>query len=150
MLKLLRTDSSHPDFVNLVHKLDAFLAIYNGDLNDFYHQFNNIDQLKYVVLAYADDLPVACGAVKKLDEATVEVKRMFTDETARGKGAATTILKELEQWSAEMGYKKSMLETGKSLHEANRLYLKSGYKVIPNYGQYIDAVDSICYEKALV
>lgn len=62
---------------------------------------------------------------------------------------ASAILKELEIWTKELGYEKTILETGKRQTEAVALYEKCGYKVIPNYGQYSGVENSICFEKQL-
>ena len=43
MIRLERTDSSHPDFVALVQALDADLKLRDGDEHDYYAQFNKID-----------------------------------------------------------------------------------------------------------
>ncbi|CAN5592271.1 hypothetical protein BH10BAC5_BH10BAC5_07190 [soil metagenome] len=67
----------------------------------------------------------------------------------RGKGIAPKILEELEKWAAELGYKKCILETGKNQTEALALYRKSGYKEIPNYEQYVNMRNSLCFEKIL-
>ena len=74
---------------------------------------------------------------------------MFTSDSHRGKGFATQVLTELERWALELGYSKCVLETGKRLPDAVRLYEKSGYRQIPNYGQYIQMENSICFEKKL-
>lgn len=79
----------------------------------------------------------------------MEVKRMFTLPEKRGKGLASAILKELESWAKELGYKTTILETCKRQTEAVTLYNKCGYQVIPNYGQYIGIDNSICFEKEL-
>ena len=79
----------------------------------------------------------------------MEVKRMFTLPESRGKGIATKVLNELENWASELGYAKCMLETGKRQPEAVRLYQKNGYKQIPNYGQYINMDNSVCFEKLM-
>lgn len=60
-MKLVRTDSSNPDFIFLVSLLDKDLAERDGSEHSFYAQFNKIDKLKYMVVAYDDEKPVACG-----------------------------------------------------------------------------------------
>jgi putative acetyltransferase len=149
MIRTVRTNSENSGFIQLVARLDNLLAEMDGRDHDFYNQYNKIDKLKHVVVAYSDELPVACGAIKEFDPETMEVKRMFTDESHRGKGLATKVLIELEKWALELGYSKCILETGKRLHDAVRLYEKSGYQLIPNYGQYIQMENSICFEKKL-
>lgn len=144
-----RATSESPDFQKLVLELDKYLAIRNGDDNDFFVQFNIIDLLKNVVLVYQNEIPVGCGAIKEIESDSMEVKRMFVPKEFRGKGIAQLVLKELENWSKELGYKKCVLETGKDMVDAVGLYQKSGYKTISNYGQYADVESSICFEKML-
>ncbi len=149
MIKIVRTNSSNEDFVTLVDQLNNYLKVVDGDDHEFYHQFNGLDTLKYVVIAYLNDTPVGCGAFKKYTEKETEVKRMFTLPETRGMGIASKILKELEVWSKELNYKACILETGKSQVEAVQFYQKNKYTVIPNYGQYEGVTNSICFRKML-
>ncbi|HZV68458.1 MAG TPA: GNAT family N-acetyltransferase [Saprospiraceae bacterium] len=149
MLHLTRTDSSNPDFIDLVKCLDADLAIRDGDEHAFYAQFNKLDKIKHVVVAYEDDIAVGCGAIKEYSPDTMEIKRMWTSPGSRGKGIGVKVIAELETWSDELSYKKCILETGKKQPEAIRLYEKTGYHLIPNYGQYAEQENSLCFEKEL-
>ena len=147
MLTLRRTDSSNPGFIDLVRALDADLAQRDGSGHSFYAQFNKIDKIKHVIIAYENDKPVGCGAIKEFAPGYMEVKRMYTLPEHRGKGIATQILRELEIWAAELSYQKCVLETGKRQPEAIALYEKNGYRQIPNYGQYAGVENSVCFEK---
>lgn len=147
MIQLLRTNSEHPDFVALVRLLDADLAERDGADHAYYAQFNKIDMLKHAVVAYENEVPLGCGAIKEFETGSMEVKRMYTLPESRGKGIGTKILNELEQWASEMDYEKCVLETGKRQPEAIRLYEKNGYERIPNYGQYAGIENSVCFEK---
>ncbi len=149
MITLKRTDSDNKDFIELVHYLDADLAERDGDEHSFYAQFNSIHKIKYVVVAYENDTPVGCGAIKEYAPNTMEVKRMYTLPEKRGEGIASKMLDELERWAAELSYQKCILETGKRQPEAIGLYKKKGYKLIPNYGQYAGTVNSLCFEKEI-
>jgi len=144
-----RTNSGDNDFRQLVAELDADLKIRDGEEHIFYAQFNKIDKIKQVIVAYVQDKPVGCGAIKVYSGDTMEVKRMFVQPGERGKGVASGILSELESWSRELGYKKCLLETGQKQPEAIRMYKKNKYTVIPNYGQYKNIENSICFEKEL-
>ena len=146
-MKIIRTDSNNNDFIELVRLLDADLAERDGEQHSYYAQFNTIAQIKYAVVAYENDNPVACGAIKEFGQGTMEIKRMYTLPERRGNGIATKVLNELEKWSAELSCDRCVLETGKREPEAVRLYEKNGYKVIPNYGQYIGIENSVCFEK---
>jgi len=150
MLTLTRTNSENPDFIHLIRFLDADLAKNNGDQNDFYAQFNKVNMIKHVIVAYEDGKAVACGAIKEYELGVMEVKRMYTSPESRGKGIAGKILSELEAWTVELGYQKCVLETGKTQTAAIHLYEKSGYQYIPNYGQYVGVENSVCFEKKLL
>ncbi|MDD5183810.1 MAG: GNAT family N-acetyltransferase [Paludibacter sp.] len=149
MIITKRTDSGDNDFKQLVAELDADLKIRDGEEHIFYAQFNKTDKIKQVIVAYVQDKPVGCGAIKVYSGDTMEVKRMFVQPAERGKGIASGILAELESWSRELGYKKCILETGQKQPEAIRMYKKNKYSVIPNYGQYKNIENSICFEKEL-
>ena len=149
MLKIIRTDSENRDFQTLVKLLDADLAVRDGDMHGYYAQFNKIDALKNVVVAFLHEQAVGCGAFKAFDEESAEIKRMYVRPENRGVGIAVEILRELENWAAESGFKSAVLETGKKQPEAIRLYEKSGYRLIPNYGQYEGLENSVCMKKSL-
>jgi GNAT superfamily N-acetyltransferase len=149
MITLKRTNSENLDFIELVRFLDADLAERDGDEHSFYDQFNKIDKIKYAIVVYENERPAGCGAIKEFAPHIVEVKRMYTLPDSRGKGIASDVLAELEIWANELGYKKCILETGKKQPEAIKLYQKSGYKIIQNYGQYAQANNSLCFEKEL-
>ncbi len=147
MIRIIRTDSNNQDFIKLVKDLDADLAKRDGEDHPFYAQFNKIDKIKYVVVAYENGKAVGCGAIKEYRPNTMEIKRMYTSPESRGKGIAAQVLSELERWASELAYEKCILETGKKQPEAIGLYKKNGYKIIPNYGQYANIENSVCFEK---
>lgn len=149
MLTFLRTNSTHQDFISLVRQLDIELATIDGDEHSFYVQYNKIDKINHVIIAYENELPIACGAIKQFSENTMEVKRMYILAPYRGKGTASGVLVQLEKWAAEMNYSHCILETGIRQPDAIRLYGKNGYLPIPNYGQYAGVENSRCFEKAL-
>ncbi len=149
MITLKRTDSSNPDFVELVRLLDAELKERDGEANAFYAQYNGIANLKQVIVAYKDGQPVSCGAIKAFNEASMEVKRMYTRNESRRQGIAHQVLAALEKWTAELGYKSCILETGLRNPEAIKLYESNNYNVIPNYGQYKGVANSCCFLKSV-
>jgi putative acetyltransferase len=148
-MELKRITSQNADFQSLVSLLDKDLSVRDGDDHSFYAQFNKIDKINEVIVAYENTLPIGCGAIKKYDEETAEVKRMFVMPEHRGKGIAAKILSALEEWASELGYQYCILETGQKQPEAIALYKKSGYQLIPNYGQYAGVENSICMMKKL-
>ncbi len=149
MIELKRTSSQHSDFQSLVLLLDKDLSVRDGEDHSFYAQFNKIDKIKEVIVAYENMEAAGCGAIKKYDNQTAEVKRMFVKPAFRGLGMAGKILSSLEEWASELGYHYCVLETGQKQPEAIALYKKSGYQLIPNYGQYAGIENSVCMKKPL-
>jgi putative acetyltransferase len=149
MPTIIRTDSNNSDFIELVKLLDADLAVKDGEDHPFYAQFNKIDKIRYVVMAYENEKPLGCGAIKEYDAETMEIKRMFVLPESRNRGIAAKILAELEGWASELSCTRCILETGKRQQEAIALYKKHGYESIPNYGQYAGVENSLCFEKRI-
>jgi putative acetyltransferase len=149
MISLKRCTSENPAFIELVALLDKELRIIDGEDHDFYNQYNKIDSIKHALVVYKNNQPIGCGAIKAYESVAMEVKRMYVNPAGRNRGTATILLQELEKWAHELGYKKCVLETGKRQEDAVALYTKNGYKVIPNYGQYIGVENSVCFEKEL-
>ena len=149
MTRLIRTDSENKDFIALVKLLDAELAELDGDEHVFYAQLNKTDTIKHVIVAYENDRPISCGAIREYSPTVTEVKRMYTLSENRGKGIATIVLNELEKWASELSYQKCILETGWRQPDAIRLYEKNGYKRISNYGKYAGIENSVCFEKEI-
>lgn len=148
-MQLVRTNSENRHFIDLVNQLDTDLAERDGEDHSFYSQFNKIDNIKYALVAYIDQKPIGCGAIKEFKSDSMQVKRMYVLPRFRGQGIAKTILLDLENWTKELGYTKCVLETGKRQPEAIQLYKSKGYKIISNYGQYIGIENSICFQKYL-
>src|SRR5512142_1759325 len=100
MIRMIRTTSDNHDFIELVKHLDADLAERDEKDHAFYAQFNKIDKIKYVIVAYENDKPISCGAIKEYARDTREVKRMYTSPESRGKGISSQVLRELERWAS--------------------------------------------------
>ena len=149
MITLMRTNSDNKDFIDLVKLLDAELAALDGDEHVFYAQLNKTDKIKTVIVAYDNDKPISCGAIREYSPTITEVKRMYTLPESRGKGIATKVLNELEKWASQLSYKKCILETGWRQPDAIRLYEKNGYNRMSNYGKYAGIENSVCFEKVI-
>jgi len=149
MIRILRTTPAHSGYRELIETLDKELALTDGEDHAFYDQFNKSDSIKYAVVLLENDQPIGTGAIKEFEPGIMEIKRMFILEDKRGKGYAGLILKELESWAAELGYKNCILETGINQPQAIALYKKTGYTLIPNYGQYVGVDKSFCFEKMI-
>ena len=99
-----------------------------------------------------DGVPVACGGVRPCQEAVPgvgEIKRMYVEPGARGRGLGRVLLAALEDEGRRLGYERLWLETGVAQPEALRLYETAGWTPIPKYGEYKHEEDSRCYQKML-
>jgi len=101
------------------------------------------------LVGYLDDNPVACGAIRPLDLTTAEVRRMYVARSARRRGFARAILRELEAAAARFGYRFMRLETGNRQLSAMAFYELYGFRRIEPFGEYIGDPTSVCYEKAV-
>ncbi|MFT5166067.1 MAG: putative acetyltransferase [Saprospiraceae bacterium] len=81
---------------------------------------NSIHQYK-AVLFFEQDIPIACGAIKEIDD-HVEIKRMFIHPSYRGKGLSRLMLSALEKLGKKLAYQYALLETGIKLVKAVNLY----------------------------
>lgn len=151
MTVIKRTITSNPDFKRLVKELDESLGVYYKEEVSFYETLNSLSEIKHAVVAYdKEGKPVGCGAFKKYTTKEIEIKRMYVVSSERGKGIATLILYELEKWGMELNCNKALLETLKEKPYAIAFYKKNGYKVTSNFGDYISAENSICFEKQML
>jgi len=85
------------------------------------------------VVAYLDDQPVGCGGVKRLDDTSAELKRIYLAAGARGRGLGRRLLEQLEWHARELGYERLRLDTGDLQPEALGLFRSAGYEHIPDY-----------------
>lgn len=150
LVKIKRTDSKNEDFRKLVLKLEEHLTHTDEEAHSECKQYNKLETIKHAIVAYIGEEAVGCGAIRKFDQNTIEIKRMFVSENARKEGIGTKVLTELERWAKELGFEKSILETGDMLPEAVKLYENNNYTRIQNYGQYESKEKSICFSKKLM
>jgi len=99
------------------------------------------------VVAISENEPIGCGAIRKINDFTAEVKRMYVRKT--GLGIGTSILSYLENRAKEFGYSAIICETRKVNNSAVVFYLKNGFKVIENYGRYVGREEAMCFEKKI-
>ncbi|EUC58592.1 GCN5-related N-acetyltransferase [Rhizoctonia solani AG-3 Rhs1AP] len=109
------------------------------------------DNISLFLLAYpyTSNHPVACGAVRHLEDGFMEIKRMYSVPTSRGTGVALCVLLALEQYARELGVQGLKLETSTLQPDAIRFYQKHGYEEIPQFGYYVGVPWSRCFQKRL-
>ncbi|MDT5281457.1 MAG: hypothetical protein QOJ20_2652 [Mycobacterium sp.] len=102
-----------------------------------------------LLIGLLNNEPVTGGAFRRFDEATAELKRIWTDSRHRRQGHAKALLVELEAEIAARGYRRIYLTTGDRQPEAESLYLSTGYirlsEPLPAEGE----VYPLAFEKTL-
>jgi putative acetyltransferase len=101
------------------------------------------------VIARVDGVAVGCGALRRLDERTSEVKRMYVEPDWRGRGVAKAVLEHLEGAAKTLGSSRLVLETGSYQAEAIGLYRRAGFSQIECFGEYAGVPTSLCFEKLI-
>lgn len=92
---------------------------------------------------------VGCGALQTLDAGTAEVKRMYVAPEARGTGAATAVLRALEEQARARGAATLVLATGDRQPDAIRFYEREGYEPTDGYGPYVGQPMARCFRLRL-
>jgi putative acetyltransferase len=101
------------------------------------------------LIAWAGAEPVGCGAIRRLDAVTAEIKRMYVVPAFRGYKVGSQILAALETMAREIGCTRLVLETGDRQGAALRLYESAGFERTPPYGEYVASPLSVCLAKEL-
>jgi len=70
---------------------------------------------------------IATGALKKIDDRTYKIRKMYVANTHRKKGYGKEILTNLLQIAESKGAESVLLETSKSMVAAKNLYKKFGF-----------------------
>jgi GNAT superfamily N-acetyltransferase len=149
-VKIRQVEVTSDSAVKLMQQLNKELAgRYPGSpINDI-----DIEEFRkakdFFAIAFIDGNTVGCGALRKLTEKDMEIKRMFVLSDYRGQGISRQILSFLEKTARQKGFSRVYLETGSRQPEAIGLYVSSGYKEIPPFGQYKGNPLSKCFEKML-
>lgn len=111
MLELRLVDAENRDFHDLTAKLDEYYFMLVGEVEKRYAKYNLPHLFNCRIVAYEDGKPAGCGAWKKIDEGTFEVKRIYIAPEFRRKGVASAVIAALEQDAAKHGFTKAILET---------------------------------------
>jgi putative acetyltransferase len=101
------------------------------------------------LVAYQNGSPVACGALRPLDETAAEIRRLFVVRHMRRRGVGRALLAALEAAAAGFGYRLMRLETGNRQLAATGLYDAYGFVRIEPFGEHVGDPTSVCYEKAV-
>jgi putative acetyltransferase len=146
---------SNTSAMDLISHLDADLADRYPDL-DLNTRTLTPEQVRaghgvfLIARAAAGGEPVGCGALRRLDCSTGEIKRIFVRPSARGSGVGRRLLAELEWHARKLGMHCLVLHTGLRQPAAIRLYENTGFTRIASFGEYAESDKGICMGKVIV
>lgn len=139
MLRL--TEAKNPEHVELARSLFREYADSLGvDLcfQDFENELANLPG-DYappggrLYLAYENDKPAGCVALRKIADDICEMKRLYVRPLYRGQGIGRRLVLELVKNAREIGYVRMRLDTLPSMKRALELYRAMGFKPIDPY-----------------
>ncbi|MCY1715983.1 MULTISPECIES: GNAT family N-acetyltransferase [Microbacterium] len=107
-----------------------------------------VTMVEVILVRDAEGVAVGHAALRQLGD-ELEVKRVFVDPRARGRGASQALMSELERLGRERGAARLILQTGNRQPEAIALYVRLGYRPIDIYPPYLRFPASRCFEKVL-
>jgi putative acetyltransferase len=111
--------------------VDLSFQDFKKELETMHVQYNKPEG--GLLLVYVNDNPIACVAVRKSDEGTAELKRMYVRSAYRGHQIGVELLKRSLSMAKDIGYKKIRLDTLENMVKAQELYKSFGFYIIPPY-----------------
>ena len=149
MMIVARTDPHHPQATALLKQSHALMQSLFPPEDNFYLDIDDLvaPNIHFYTARMGDDILGTGALMVKADYG--EVKSMFVSESARGKGVAAALLRQIEDTARDEGLTMLKLETGNVLHAAHRLYARHGFTECGVFGDYVTAKSSIFMEKAL-
>ena len=137
MVEVRRVRGDDPEARALVAAMEAWVTENFGPTTPDRTSTVTLDEMAppdgAFVILYEDGEPVAGGGLRRLEDDVAEIKRMFVEPAARGRGHGRRVLSELEAVAAELGYRRLRLDTAQSMTTAIALYRGAGYRDIPDY-----------------
>jgi len=126
--------------------VDLCFQNFSGELETIAQQYNLPAGGLY--LSFCDGLPAGCAGVRKLDDETAELKRMFVKDEYRGYKIGVKLLQLAIDLAKQLGYSKLRLDTLEDMVKAQQLYQSFGFYEIPAY-RYNPLGGTIYMEKQL-
>lgn len=149
MIIVERNDPHHPQATALLRQSHALMQELFPPEDNFYLEIDDLvaPDIHFYTGRIGDDI-LGTGALRVYPDYG-EVKSMFVSETARGKGIADAILRQVIDQARAEGLPVIKLETGNLLHTAHRLYARHGFVECDAFGPYLAVKSSLFMELKL-
>jgi putative acetyltransferase len=149
MIIVEAADPRHPQASALLHASHALMEHLFPPEDNFFLDIDALTapDIRFFTARIGEKI-LGTGALA-LRDGYGEVKSMFVDEAARGRGIADALLRRIEDEARGLSLTSLRLETGNLLEAAHRLYARHGFELRGPFGDYPDAPSSIFMEKRL-
>ena len=107
---------------------------YNPDLQSILQSYGG--ERSVFLVGIHDGLVICTGAVSFDAPGVGRVERMSVMKSYRRAGAAKAMIRSLESWARQEGYRRLVLETNNEWQSAIELYKKTGYTLYENDGKF--------------
>ena len=131
---LVACDPSFQRYLDIQH--------YDDEVRDTAAKYGPPDGRLYLA-RLPDGTAAGCIALRRLDGARCEMKRLYVRPEYRGRGIARRLIRKLTDDARQLGYHHLLLDTLPALEEAVRLYRRLGFYEIPCYND--SPVDSTLF-----
>lgn len=118
-----------PSIRELLHEYATSLGV-DLSFQDFDRELETLDTYYELILVSP---PEGCIALRRIDETTCEMKRLYVRPSARGKGLGRKLAEALIAEAKRRGYMRMRLDTLPSMREAMSLYEALGFRDIEAY-----------------
>jgi len=155
MLSIHEETPLQDSVIALLEKSDAYMdSLYPAESNHLLDPQTLAQPHIRFFVARWNGAAIGCGALKICEDKatgqkTGELKRMFVDASARGKGAGRALLERIEATARSLGVTVLQLETGGAQPEALGLYRQAGFLNRGPFGSYGADPLSLFMEKQL-
>lgn len=150
MIAIARESPRQGDVTALIRQSDALMqSLYPAESNHLVDIAQLAAPNVHLLVAREQGRALGCGAFVLGANGQAEMKRVFVDPVARGKGIARAIMAALEREASRLGITLMQLETGIRQPEAIALYRKFGYAERGPFGAYKPDPLSLFMEKRL-
>ena len=86
-----------------------------------------------ILIAHWNEDVAGCVALRRIDQATCEMKRLYVRPPYRGHGVGRALAETIITEARMRGFKAMRLDTLPSMQEAARMYEQLGFRDIPAY-----------------
>jgi len=138
-------------FIEYARTLDFDLCFQNfeNELNELNLMYNEPNGGLILIKESLTGKYVGCTGIRKIEDRTSELKRMYIQSDHRHKGLGEQLLNHSINLARDLGYERIRLDTVEKMVSAIKLYRAKGFKEIDSY-TYNPRADVIFFELELI